>query len=143
MRRLRSSGKIPAVLYGHGKESVSLAINGRDVDAMMRHGSRIVELTGDLSESALLKEVQWNPVGSDVLHLDLARIDATELVEVALPVEIKGDAPGTKSGGILQQALHELQIRCPANELPEKLEVSVNHLELGQTISASDVELAK
>jgi len=76
-RRLRETGKIPAVLYGRG-DCKSLSIDTRDVSSAIRHGSRIVELKGSVNESAMIKEVQWDAFGVDVLHVDLARIDASE-----------------------------------------------------------------
>ncbi len=139
MRRLRASGKTPAILYGHGKANVSLSIESRDVDALIRHGSHIVQLEGSVSDSALVKDVQWDELGSEVLHLDLTRIDASESVEVELSIELKGIAPGTKQGGIIKHIMHEVTVRCPADKLPDKLELSINQLELDGTLTASDL----
>ena len=140
-RRLRRNQQIPAILYGRGQEAVCLAIPSHDVHAAVRHGSQVVELTGDLSESALIKEVQWDGLGSEIKHLDLERIDVRENIEVTIPIELHGVSPGATSGGVLKQSLHELEISCPAVRVPDKLEVNINHLEIGQTLHASDVEL--
>ena len=120
MRRLRQSGNIPAVLYGRG-ENIQLTISSRDIGNAVRHGSRIVELKGVVNESALIKHIQWDPLGDDVLHLDLTRIDASEVVELTLQVHLVGDAPGTHHGGTLKHLLHEVQVGCPADKVPEKL----------------------
>jgi len=141
MRRLRKSGFVPAVLYGHGESSVPLQLASREVDAAIRQGSQIVELKGDMNESALIKHVQWGPLGSVVLHLDLLRIDATEQIEVSVPIELRGESPGTRDGGIVNQLAHEAQIRCPANRLPEKFELTINELALNQSLAFSDLEL--
>lgn len=141
MRRLRKAGKIPAVLYGHGQDTVHLQVLAKDVQAAIRHGSQFVELKGSINESALIKEVQWDAFGSDVLHLDLARVDAGEAVEVSLTVELVGDAPGSRAGGMIRHQLHEIEIRCPASVLPEKLELKINDLELGQSLAAADIPL--
>jgi len=141
MRRLRASGFVPAVLYGEGKESVSLAVQASELNAAIRHGSHILELKGDLSENALLKAVQWDPVSNDVLHLDLARFDAKADVEVDIKIELRGDSPGTKNGGIVKHMLHEVTVACLASELPDALEVSINHLELNDVIHVSDMEV--
>jgi large subunit ribosomal protein L25 len=141
MRRLRAAGKIPAVLYGHGLENVNLSIDSRDVDRMIRETSHIVELKGDVNESALVKDVQWDAIGSDVVHIDLARIDATESVEVTLNVELRGSAPGSNDGGIVMLQVHDIEMRCPANQLPDSIEININHLELNGVITAADLEI--
>ena len=91
MRRLRKSGKVPAVLYGHGEGTVSLTILQKEIDRVVGHGGHIVELKGAVTEGALIKAVQWDAFGSSILHVDLTRIDPNEKVEVTLPVELKGD----------------------------------------------------
>lgn len=141
MRRLRSAGRVPAVVYGQGKDAVSVSIASRDVEKMIRSGRHIVELGGDVTEDALVKEVQWDAFGSYVLHLDFARIDAAQSVEVALAVELRGVAPGTRSGGVVKHMLHELIVKCPANKMPEQLEVNINDLDLDQVITAGDIVL--
>lgn len=141
MRRLRKAGRIPAVLYGRGKDCVSISIDTRDVDRMIRTGRHIVDLGGDVKDSALVKEVQWDAFGTEVLHLDLARIDASEAVEISLSVELRGVAPGTRSGGVVKHQLHEIAIRCAADKLPENLEANINELELNGVITAGDLEL--
>ncbi len=141
MRRLRKAGSIPAILYGRGQESIALTLAANEVGAVMRHGSQIVELVGDVSESALVKFVQWDALGSDVLHLDLARIDVTEDIEVNIAIELRGIAPGSKQGGSVQQVAHEIAIVCPANKLPDSCEISINALELNQSITAGEIDL--
>ncbi len=141
MRRLRHSGRIPAVLYGHGEASVNLDIDVREVQLLVRHGAHFVELNGAVNEHAMVSEVQWDSFGSEVLHLDLMRISVTESVELDLPIELKGQSPGTKAGGILNFVLHEATVRGPANLIPDKLELRIGGLELGKWLNASDVPL--
>lgn len=141
MKRLRQAGKIPAVLYGHGQEVVSLAVPADEMTSAIRHGSHLVDLTGDLSESALIKDVAWDTFGLEVLHVDLARVDKSEVVEVTVAVHIRGVAPGASQGGIVQHLLHEVEIACTAASIPDHLEVSVNQLELGKSIHASELKL--
>ena len=140
MRRLRQSGNIPAILYGRG-ENIQLTISSRDIGNAVRHGSRIVELKGVVNESALIKHIQWDPLGDDVLHLDLTRIDASEVVELTLQVQLVGDAPGTHHGGTLKHLLHEVQVGCPADKVPEKLELKINSLDVNQSLTAGDIPL--
>ncbi len=141
MKRLRQSGKIPAVLYGHGEGTVALTVLEKELKKAIDHGSHIVELKGAAKESALIKELQWDAFGINVLHLDLARVDADESVEVTLPIELKGDAVGTHHGGVVNFHQHEISILCPASKIPEKIELRISELEVDQVISAAEVEL--
>jgi large subunit ribosomal protein L25 len=140
-RRLRAHGKIPAVLYGHGEECVSLSIPSDEVSALLRHGGRVVELAGAVSGNALVREVQWDAFGAQVLHLDLTRVSRGETIETTIPVELRGDAPGTHEGGVVQHFIHEVEIQCPVVALPERLRVNINHLGLGQQITIADLEV--
>ena len=99
------------------------------------------ELQGEEKGSDLACEVQWDCYGAHVLHLDLARVSQGESVETTVPVELRGDAPGTRHGGIVQHQLHEVRIQSPVAAIPEKIRVNINHLELGQEIKVSQLEL--
>ena len=140
-RRMRAGGKIPAVLYGHGLECVDLSIPRDALDQAIRHGSQVVMLGGAVNERAQIKELQWNTWGTEVLHVDFTRVSAHEKIEVTLSVELRGEAPGLKDGGIVEHLLHEINVACPATSVPEHLVVSVNQLELGQSVSVSEIEL--
>ena len=140
-RRLRRAGSIPAILYGHGLESVSLAVSAEKLTTAVRHGARLVNLTGAVSETAFIREFQWDTFGTHVLHVDFTRVSAHEKVQVAVPVELRGEAPGVKAGGVIGQLLHQVQLECPAGSIPEKLFVNVNHLKLGDTITVAGLEL--
>lgn len=140
-RRLRTAGQTPVVLYGHGEETVSLTISSDQVDSVLRHGARVVELKGAATGSAFIREVQWDAFGNDVLHMDLTRVQAGETVEMEVPVELRGVAPGTRSGGVVQHLLHELHLKCSVGSIPEKLTVNINSLELLEAITVADVEL--
>lgn len=139
-RRLRQSGMTPAVLYSRGA-NVNLSIPTRDINAVIHHGSQIVELKGGCNESAMIKEVQWDPFGIDVLHVDLTRINVSEVVQVTLQLELVGVAPGTRTGGMLKHLLHEVEVECKASDVPDKLELKINDLELNDTRTASDIRL--
>ncbi len=139
--RLRQTGYIPANLYGHGEPNVNLAVRADAMNTIIHHGTKLLALTGDINDTALLREVQWDAFGIDVLHVDLTRVSRTELVEVTLTVELHGEAPGSSEGGQLSVVAHELTIRCPASDIPEHLHINVSGLHLGQAIHASDVKL--
>lgn len=141
MKRMRQSGRIPAVLYGHGENTEVLSVSEKELRRAIDHGSHIVELKGAANESALIKDVQWDAFGINLVHLDLARVDANEQVEVTLPIELRGDAQGTHHGGIVNFHQHQLTILCPANKVPEKIELKIGDLDVDQTIDASQISL--
>lgn len=138
-RRLRSQGLIPAILYGHGEKSVKLTVPATEVDAAIRHGSQMVDLNGGVHETALIRSIQRDCFGTHILHLDFNRVSAREKVVVTVPVELRGEAPGAKHGGVLEQQIHDVEIECMAGQIPEKLEVNVGALELGDSINISDI----
>ncbi len=140
-RRLRAGGKIPAVLYGHGQESVSLAVPAEKFDTMVRHGSRMVTLSGAVNESAFIRECQWDTWGDHVVHVDFTRISAHEKVQVQVVVELRGEAPGLRAGGVLKQLIHHIEVECEAGNIPEKLSLSVNELELNGSITVAQLAL--
>jgi len=141
IRRLRKEGKIPAVLYGHGQDNVDLSIDSRAIAKVVDNGQYFVALSGAVSDTAMIKEVQWDAFGSRILHIDFARVDASETIEISLPLQMKGESPGAGLGGMVTQLVHDLKILCPANKLPESLEVSIDNLQLDGSVSASEVVL--
>jgi large subunit ribosomal protein L25 len=140
-RRDRRAGKLPAVLYGHGQEAVSLALSAEQFEAALRHGARLVKLAGALDEQAFIREIQWDTWGTHILHVDFTRISEHEKVEVRVAVDIRGEAPGLKAGGVVKQLIHELEIECEATAIPDKLHVNINQLQLGQAITIGQLEL--
>ncbi|REK17787.1 MAG: 50S ribosomal protein L25 [Planctomycetota bacterium] len=141
VRRQRAAGRIPAVLYGHGQEVVHLSAATADLAAAVRHGSQVVDLAGAVKETALIKEIQWDTFGQEMLHVDLARVSADERVAVTVALELRGDAPGIKQGGVVDQPVHEIEIECPAAAVTASLEVNINSLELDQSITVGELEL--
>jgi large subunit ribosomal protein L25 len=140
-RRLRRSGQIPAILYGHGLENVSLSVDNEAISTAIRHGSRLVSLTGAVTESAFIRALQWDTYGTHIVHVDFTRISEHEIVEVRVPVDLRGEAPGVREGGVVVQLIHEVQLACPASAIPERLAVNVNHLKLDESILLGGLEL--
>jgi large subunit ribosomal protein L25 len=140
-KKLRQSGEVPANLYGHGEANLHLSVSADAINNIIKHGTKLLSLTGDVTDTAILREVQWDTFGVDVLHIDLTRVSQQESVEVTLPVHLHGEAPGSSEGGALTFTTHELTIRCPASQIPEHLEVNISRLHLGQAIHANEVPL--
>jgi len=140
-RKLRREGFVPAVLYGHGEKCVDLVATRDAVQAAVRHGSRIVELKGAVKTGALIRELQWDTFGVEPVHIDFLRVSATDRVKVKVPVDLKGECPGQRNGGVVSLILHEIELECRADAVPEKIHAAVGKLQLGGTIKVHDLEL--
>jgi large subunit ribosomal protein L25 len=141
-RKLRKQGLVPAVVYGHGEGTASISINGEALLKAVRHGAHVVDLkTGDQLQKALIRELQWDHLGKELLHADFARISKDDRVVVPVPVHIRGQAPGVSAGGALDQPLHTLEIECPAIAVPEHVRVNVGELQIGSAIYVRDLHL--
>ena len=141
-RRLRQRGMIPAVLYGHKQETIPLTISQEEFAGILRHHTRVVDLDhGGTKEKALIREVQWDHLGHDVLHVDFARVSEDERIRIDVRVELRGIAPGVTGGGVLDQPLHTLHIECPAISVPESIRVNIGELQLSQAIHVRELNL--
>ena len=140
-RRMRRNGKVPAVLYGHGESTVALAVGHDDLATVLRHHSRLVDLKGGVNESALIRALQWDTFGTDVLHVDFARVSADERIEVQVSVELRGTAPGVNEGGVVEHLLHEVTVECLATAIPDRIQVKINGLNKGEEITVAQLEL--
>lgn len=137
--RLRRSGKLPAVLYGHGETPVSLALLSDEIEASLRHGAKVVDLDGAATGKALLQDVQWDTFFHQVLHVDLLRVQAGERVTVEVPVEFRGESPGAANGGIVEHLIHSVEIECALDVVPEKLHVTIKNLQIGGHLTVKDI----
>lgn len=142
-RRLRREGLVPAIVYGHGEKCVDVTATRDAVQAMIRHGSRFVELTGAVKTSAVVRELQWDTFGTEPVHVDFLRVSKTDRVKVKVPIDLKGECPGQRAGGTLNLVMHEIELECTADAIPEKIHAQVGHLELGHAIKVHDLELPK
>lgn len=140
-RRLRNTGLVPAILYGHGEACVGLAAKREDLEAAVRHGSRVVSLTGAVQTDALIRNLQWDTFGVKPLHVDFLRVSASDRVRVKVPVELKGECPGVRAGGMVNLVMHEIELDCTADHVSEHVFAVIAHLEVGHTIKVKDLEL--
>ena len=139
-RRLRRAGKLPAILYGHGQETISLTLSAEELERAMRHGARLFDLKGQVNESALIRDIQWDTYAHEVLHVDFLRVDRDEKLTVEVEVVLRGEAPGVKSGGAVQMLVHSVEIETTPAAIPERLHLNINHLELDGALTAADIE---
>ena len=141
-RRLRKQGMTPAVIYGHKEATVSLTLSSDEITKAVRHGARLVDLKiGAKAEKALIRDLQWDYLGQDILHVDFARVAADEKITLDVRVEIRGVAPGIAAGGNLVQPLHSLHVECLVLNIPESIRVSVSELQLNQAIHVKELKL--
>ncbi|MGC4031065.1 MAG: 50S ribosomal protein L25 [Tepidisphaeraceae bacterium] len=141
--RLRKTGQVPAVVYGHHQDVLPVQLSKKELAKHIEHGTHLYNLTFDgHTESVLLKDVQYDTFGIEVLHVDFARVDLNERVTVNVSIELKGDPIGEKDGGVLQQILNELEIDCVVTEIPDVITVDVSGLKKDDEIRVSDLKLA-
>lgn len=147
---LRHEGFIPAALYGHnGTESVSLTINAKDAQTLLKNAAvnnTLVDLSiPELpwSGKALIREVQVHPWKKTLRHLSFFSVAAHGTLELVVPIKIIGEAAGIKQGGILEQMMTELNISCLAENIPESIEINISQFEIGSNLTVGDVVLSK
>src|SRR5262245_46459483 len=145
-RASRRAGNIPGVLYGHGQPATPLTVNQKEFINAIRHvegGNMIVSLKiGGGEKTALVREVQLDPISHDIIHLDFQEVSLTERVRVQVAVHLTGLAVGVKDGGgILETIARQVEVECLATSIPSFLEADVTALEVGDSLHASDLIL--
>ena len=141
-KKLRENGRIPAIVYGHKKEPVAISLDRSTMVEELHHGRRLMDVQiGGKKEKMLVKDLQYDYLGKDIIHVDLMRVDVTEMVKVTVPIELKGVARGTHEGGIVEVCTDHLEIECKATDIPESVVVSVKEIGVGETLHARDIEL--
>jgi large subunit ribosomal protein L25 len=139
-RRLRRDGLVPGIIYGHGQANENFAIARRDLDAFLKQGERLVELdVGAKRETCLVKAVQRDALGHGVVHIDLARVDLNETVQVTVPVVLRGVPKGEIQGGVLTPGALALSIECVVTAIPEEIRVNVRDLDVGNVMRVRDL----
>ena len=139
---LREQGKLPAVVYGHKKEPVSIVLESREFLDSLHHGNRIFEVNlAGAKDTLLVKDLQYYYLGDTVIHADLMRVNLSERVKVEVMIKLNGTAAGTHMGGIVEEIMNRIEVECAVNEIPEFLPVDIKGLELDQTLRASEIAL--
>src|SRR4051812_26866697 len=140
-KRLRDSGFIPGVIYGHKEAVVPVTLPKKETVGHLAHGAHVFNLALDgKSETVLVKEVQYDHLGVEVIHVDFARVSLDEKVEVTVPLELKGDPKGEADGGVLQQIVAELEIECLVTEIPDAIRHNVSDMALNDVLHIKDLK---
>jgi len=146
-RRTRLTGMVPAILYGGKKESVSLAVNAKQVARILRSESGhntifTVQVAEGSEEKAMLKDWQVDPVSGALLHVDLFRIAMDVRMRVMVPVRTFGEPQGVKlQGGVFETVTREVEIECLPGDIPEEYKVDVTDMMIGKQLRAGDLPL--
>ncbi len=145
-RSFRREGKIPAVLYGPETDPILLTIGLSELELALKKGN-VARLLFDLkiqngqisNKSAMIKELQTDPLSRNYLHVDFYEISMDRKINVKVPVVIKGKSKGIELGGFLQLVRHELEISCFPNEIPEAFEIDITDLDIGDSVHVEDI----
>lgn len=142
VKRLRREGRLPAIIYKEGQTGLNLTVAEREFRRLLQGGEQVVTLEIEGKErQALIKDVQYDALGEHLLHVDFNELKAGQKVRVEVPLALKGTAKGVTEGGALAISLHELEVECAPDAIPEKIEVMVDALEIGQTITVGELSL--
>ncbi|HJR53654.1 MAG TPA: 50S ribosomal protein L25/general stress protein Ctc [Gemmatimonadota bacterium] len=146
-RQTRREGRIPGVLYGHGEDSVPLSVDANELHRLVHTISienTIVDLDLGSGEpyKVLIRELQRHPFRDEFVHIDFFHVAMDEQIQVEVPIVLLGTPTGVKNkGGVLDHQLRELEVFCLPGNIPEKIELEVSHLDIGDSIHVSDIEL--
>ena len=140
--KLRGQGRLPAVVYGHKEKPVAVSLDERTLVEGLHHGHRLIDVQiGRKKEKMIIKDLQYDYLGKEIIHVDLMRVDITELIKVTVPIELKGKARGTHEGGIIEGHADHLEVECKASDIPELILVSIKDVRVGDSLHVGDIEL--
>lgn len=149
-RRLRHTGKVPAIIYGADKDAVSVTFEGNFVkkaleDMDVYNSVLTVEVTGGKKENVIIKDLQRHPARSDVMHIDMQRVTDKSRITKRIPLTFTGAAvaPGVKLGGMMTFFQKTVEVRCAAKDLPKVIEIDVSKMEAGDSMRLSDLPMPK
>lgn len=145
LRRIRSEGKVPGVIYGKGLEGpANISIDHKDLMAMLRshpHAVVEVEVPGAGKHPVMMTDMQRDSLSHHVTHIDFHRINMNEKVTTHARIEVNGTSPGEKEGGMLQIVLHEVEIQCYPKDIPDSIPLDVSGLAVGENLTISDLKV--
>ena len=142
VKRLRDQGLVPGVVYGHKEAVVPVTLPKKELATHIDRGAHVFDLTLDgKAQKVLVKDVQYDHLGLEILHIDFARVSLDERVEVTVPLELKGTPKGEAEGGVLQQIVNELEIECLVTEIPDNVTHNVSEMGIDDVVHIRDLKL--
>ena len=146
LKQMRREGFVPSVIYGGGSENVNVKIDAKTLRDMLNNAASDsilvnLDLEGGKTQLAFLQDVQHNALSGEILHVDFLAVDEKTEISATLPLELAGEPAGVKVGGVLEQMLYSLEVRCLPNDLPETLSSEVSEMEIGDILNIGDLSL--
>ena len=139
-KEIRRVGKIPSVLYYRGEKPVSISIDKQLLNQAIKSDQRIYEVEIDSeSQYVMIKEAQYHPITDEIIHVDFMRVRRSEKITISVPITLVGKPAGVTEGGILSQSMTQIEISCFPTNVPESIEVNVDHLDINSSVSVDDV----
>lgn len=145
VKSLRKEGNVPGVVYGKGMESVNFQVNSLSMKKFLSHSGKVfeVEVAGSGKHLVSLDNVQWDNMGDKMVHVSFHKISANEKTTVTLPIHFEGTAVGTKSGGLVQHVMNEVEVKGLPKDMPEFITVDVAGLDIHGHLSLKDIAAPK
>ena len=148
-KRLRSEGKLPAVVYGHKTDPIALTIDSKQLLKLIVEGKSEHKLFGlsiegngkPIEKIVMIKELQIDPLKRNFLHVDFFEVAMDEEITLSLVIKLVGEAPGVEMGGMLQQVRREIEIKCLPSQIPDTVEIDVSALNIGDSVHLNDIQL--
>lgn len=145
LKKLRNTGKVPAVVYGYGTKNTSVKVDEVEFIKVIREVGRngVIDLgVGSKSIKVMVSDYQFDPLKNQITHIDFLAINMTEERTVDVPVHLVGEAAGAKEGGVVEQPLFDLQVTATPENIPESIEVDIAELEVNDSYSVSDIKVS-
>jgi large subunit ribosomal protein L25 len=148
-KRLRSEGKLPAVVYGHKTDPIALTIDSKQLLKLIVEGKSEHKLFGlsiegngkPIEKIVMIKELQIHPLKRNFLHVDFFEVAMDEEITLSLVIKLVGEAPGVEMGGMLQQVRRDIEIKCLPSQIPDTVEIDVSALNIGDSVHLNDIQL--
>lgn len=148
LTQMRREGWLPSVIYGRGTENKNLKVDAKSFTELLAHSSSDniiinLEIEGEGTRLAFLQAIQHDPLSGIAVHADFLAIDDKTEITAHIPAHLKGEAPGVKAGGVIEQYVHAIEIVCLPDDLPETLEIDISGLQLGDSLHAGEITYPK
>jgi large subunit ribosomal protein L25 len=142
-RTLRARGRIPAIIYGHKQAAMPISMSRESVWEMIKKQTHLAELEmdGGAAETVMVREIQWDHLGKEIIHLDFARVSAGESIETEVRIDLRGTPTGIAEGGVLEQLIHSIEVTCRADAIPDNIKVDITELAIGMAIHVKELKL--
>lgn len=148
LNQMRREGWLPSVIYGRGVENKNLKVDNKSFTELLAHSSSDniiinLEIEGEGTRLAFLQAIQHDPISGEAVHADFLAIDEKTEITAHIPAHIHGESPGVKSGGVIEQYVHAIEITCLPDDLPEGIDLDISGLQLGDSLHLGDIKYPK